>query len=152
MIIHLIQRTGCFQACGDKRKRCMCSDCAQRERVEGREWGRGRGWAFLSSLQEHKGQSNTSSGVVAKTANLALFLLLYFCTTSLSVNLSLCLSLAHKYENMSRKCPYTWTLLPLCSPSWDFIASALWTFTLICMLSLWNSANALTCVIVLSHS
>lgn len=59
---------------------CMC---VQRGRERDREGGRGGekervGWAFLSSLQEHKGQSNTSSGVVAKTANLALFLLLYF--------------------------------------------------------------------------
>lgn len=52
--------------------------CSERER--GRERGEKErvGWAFLSSLQEHKGQSNTSSGVVAKTANLALFLLLFF--------------------------------------------------------------------------
>lgn len=86
MLIHLIQRTGCFQACGVKRKRSMwvwlCA-CVQREREGGegeQRWGEKErvGWAFLSSLQEHKGQSNTSSGVVAKTANLALFLLLYF--------------------------------------------------------------------------
>lgn len=51
----------------------------EKERVE---------WAFLFSLQEHKGQSNTSSGAVAKTANLAQFLLLYFTICSLFLSLS----------------------------------------------------------------
>lgn len=69
-LFHLIQRTGCFQACMVERKRFMWMWLVWRTR-RGQLVGVGEGSTFLCSLQKHKGQSNASSGVIAKTANLA---------------------------------------------------------------------------------
>lgn len=69
---------------------CVRSVCGEGGR-EGSGGRRGeKGWAFLSSLQKHKGQSNTSSGFAAKTANLALFSTFVFnqhCLVKLSLSL-----------------------------------------------------------------
>lgn len=119
---------------------CAQSVCRERERVEGREWGQG-GEGGLSSPAYRSTKDNLTLplGLLPRLPTWHSF---YFCTSSsLTVNLSLCLSLIWKYEQKSpQKQTSTHTkahtLLPLCS------LNASWTFTSICILSLWNSADA----------
>lgn len=91
-LFHPIQRTGCFQARVVERKGFMWVWLVWRMR-RGQLVGAGEGPTFLCSLQKHKGQSNASSGVIAKTANLA------------PIPLRRSLSLFPKYELKSSKVP-----------------------------------------------